>query len=85
MNGVAELAAGGGASAVIDFDGKLWMWGRVVDLTNGGQLPPARTAMGKQPLPCFNSIEESPVRISDIDSAQHVALGTNHVLVSVMK
>lgn len=85
MNGVSELAAGGDASAVIDLDGKLWMWGRLVDLTRSGQLPPACTARRKAPLPCFNSSERNPVWISAIECAKDVALGSHHVLVSVIK
>ena len=83
LNGVAKLAAGGDASAVVDLDGKLWMWGRVADTTDNNVLPPAKTASGQAALPCFNAVEPHPVRINDLDPVRHVALGSNHVLVSV--
>jgi hypothetical protein len=85
LNGVAELAAGGDASAVIDLDGTLWMWGCISDATANGSLPPAKTAAGKAPLPCLNSFEHNPVRITNIDRVRHVALGSNHVLAAVSR
>jgi Regulator of chromosome condensation (RCC1) repeat len=85
LNGVAKLAAGGDASAVIDLDGTLWMWGRVADATAGSALPPAKTAAGGAPLPCFNAFERNPVRIGNLDKVQHVALGSNHVVAAVAR
>ena len=58
------------------------MWGRVDDATLEGTLPPVTSAAGKAPLPCFNSFEAHPVLIPDLDPVQHVALGSNHVLVA---
>lgn len=83
LNGVTQLAAGGDASAVVDLDGKLWMWGKLADTTEYGSLPPARSGRGGKPLPCFDTYEKVPRRISGIGSVQHVSVGSNHVLASV--
>jgi Regulator of chromosome condensation (RCC1) repeat len=85
LNGVAKLAAGGDASAVIDLDGTLWMWGRLADATQAGTMPPAKSASGSAALPCFNTFERNPVRISNLDKVQHVALGSNHVLAAMSR
>jgi alpha-tubulin suppressor-like RCC1 family protein len=83
LNGVAQLAAGGDASAVVDLDGKLWMWGKLADTTEYGTLPKAQSARGGKPLPCFDTFEKNPRRISSVGRVQNVAVGSNHVLASV--
>ena len=67
---------------MVDLDGKLWMWGRLADAS------PRRAAALKKSkqvvMPCLRKSEKHPTPV-DMDTVRHVAVGSNHVLVSTCR
>lgn len=76
---MAKLSAGGEASALIDQEAKLWMWGRLA-VARSKDDPPVQLTSGKAVMPCLNDWERAPVQIECLGGVTDVALGTNHVL-----
>ena len=78
--GVQSISSGGEASAVVDRDGKLWMWGLVAESTDWGRLPGPKTSFSQDPAPCVSKHQKHPLVVPDLDPVTDVALGRNHVL-----
>lgn len=79
--GVSKLAAGGHASAVVDDAGRLWMWGRLVELKTHDV--PLESASGHPVAPCMAAHERHAKQVEGLEGVRDAALGAEHVLVAV--
>ena len=66
---------------MVDDESRLWMWGRLANASTD-DAPDLTLANGKPVMPCLNKFT-LPV-VVDIGKIESVALGTNHVLATVV-